>query len=378
MIHGHPLVSVILPTFNRAALLGEAVESALTQTYSHLEVIVVDDGSTDKTADLLAELAANDARVRPVTQTNGGVSSARNHALSLADGDYIAYLDSDDIWLPWKVESQLNVLQACPEVGMVWTDMDAIGPSGDIVHRKFLREMYSAYNGLGEDPLFPQSRRLADCWETSPEDLKDATVDVGTIYSQMFFGNLVHTPTVMLTRERALQTGPFDEAMRRGGEDYKYHLATCRLGPVAFIDMASILYRTGGEDRITHPLNQVNYARSYLQTIDEEFELHRDAVKLNDSQIRQVYAEAHCWLSEALFESGDRIHSRVHALQVLKSTNRSLRAWKLLLKTALPASVVGSVRGIKSRLRSRSIDSVRAVPAATIAEHSSVNVPAVR
>ncbi len=61
MIHGHPLVSVILPTFNRAALLGEAVESALTQTYSHLEVIVVDDGSTDKTADLLAELAANDA-----------------------------------------------------------------------------------------------------------------------------------------------------------------------------------------------------------------------------------------------------------------------------------------------------------------------------
>ncbi len=313
-----------------------------------------------------------------MTQTNGGVSSARNHALSLADGDYIAYLDSDDIWLPWKVESQLNVLQACPEVGMVWTDMDAIGPSGDTVQRKFLREMYSAYEGLGETPLFPQSRRLADCWETAPKELKDATVNVGTIYSQMFFGNLVHTPTVMLTRERALQTGPFDETMRRGGEDYKYHLATCRLGPVAFIDMASILYRTGGEDRITHPLNQVNYARSYLQTIDEEFELHRDAVKLNDSQIRQVYAEAHCWLSEALFESGDRTHSRVHALQVLKSTNRSLRAWKLLLKTALPASVVGSVRGIKSRLRSRSIDSVRAVPAATIAEHSSVNVPAVR
>lgn len=349
MMIGRPLVSVILPTFNRAALLREAIESALAQTYRNLEVIVIDDGSVDETPRVLAELSARDPRVRTFRQDNAGVSAARNHALALSQGDYIAYLDSDDIWLPWKVELQLEVFGACPNVGMVWTDMDAIGPTGNIVHRKFLRRMYSAYDNFEEEPLFSQTKPVPNCWEAAPGELAEATVGMGSIYSQMFCGNLVHTPTVMLTRERAKQTGLFDESMRRGGEDFKYHLTTCRLGPVAFVDVASILYRTGGEDRITHPENQLFYARSYLRTIEDEFSQHRDAIKLTKPQVRRMFAEAHRWLADALLDAGERRLSRTHAWLAVRAECGSLTAWKLLLKSNLPESVLESMRRLKHR-----------------------------
>ncbi|MBX3444021.1 MAG: hypothetical protein KF774_16550, partial [Planctomyces sp.] len=83
----------------------------------------------------------------------------------------------------------------------------------------------------------------------------------------MLFGNLVHTSTVLLRRDWALRVGGFDESLRRGGEDYKYHLATTRLGPVAFIDVASIQYRIGADDQITCGPNQEHFARAFLETV---------------------------------------------------------------------------------------------------------------
>lgn len=95
-----PLVSVIVPVYNRAASIGECVQSILAQEVTDLELIVVDDGSTDSTPEVLDALAAADARVRLVRQANAGVSAARNLGLSLARGKWIAFVDSDDVVSP--------------------------------------------------------------------------------------------------------------------------------------------------------------------------------------------------------------------------------------------------------------------------------------
>jgi glycosyltransferase involved in cell wall biosynthesis len=108
----NPLISVVLPTFNRCRLLGRALDSVLAQTYRNLELIVVDDGSTDDTALLLSAYARD--RLRVIRQPNRGVSAARNAGMRQASGQWIALLDSDDYWLPQKLERQLDFFKNNP------------------------------------------------------------------------------------------------------------------------------------------------------------------------------------------------------------------------------------------------------------------------
>ncbi len=101
------MVSVIIPTYNRAELVIRAIKSVSQQTYKDTEIIVVDDGSTDNTVDLISSL---NPPIRYITQANTGVAAARNFGLSQAMGEYVAFLDSDDYWLPNKLEKQLSLI----------------------------------------------------------------------------------------------------------------------------------------------------------------------------------------------------------------------------------------------------------------------------
>jgi len=104
-----PKVSIIIPTFNRQHMLKDAISSVLAQTYKNFEIIIVDDGSTDDTKDVVK--AFGDYRIKYIWQENAGVSSARNHGVRLSQGEYIAFLDSDDIYLPWCIEEKLKVVE---------------------------------------------------------------------------------------------------------------------------------------------------------------------------------------------------------------------------------------------------------------------------
>ena len=114
-----PSVSVIMPAYNVAPYIAEALRSALAQTHSDLEVIVVDDGSKDETASIVREVARSDGRVHLVQQANRGLAGARNTALRAATGDFLALLDSDDVWEPEFLASQLAILESRPDVDIV-------------------------------------------------------------------------------------------------------------------------------------------------------------------------------------------------------------------------------------------------------------------
>ena len=112
-----PLISVIIPVYNRVAFIAEAIESVLNQTYEPIELIVVDGRSTDGTAETIERYAP---RLRHIDQENAGAAFARNTGIAAANGTFLAFLDSDDIWLPHKLERQMETLQANPTADVVF------------------------------------------------------------------------------------------------------------------------------------------------------------------------------------------------------------------------------------------------------------------
>jgi glycosyltransferase involved in cell wall biosynthesis len=114
-----PTVSVIMPAYKVEAYIGEAIESVIAQTYTDWELIVIDDGSPDESGAIAASYAASDPRIRVARQANGGLSSARNHGVRLARGEFMAILDSDDLWQPSFLAAQNALLQQHPEIDVV-------------------------------------------------------------------------------------------------------------------------------------------------------------------------------------------------------------------------------------------------------------------
>jgi len=206
-----PLVSVIIPTYNRAWILKEAVDSVLTQEFGNFELIVVDDGSTDATAELLA---AYGDRVRVLRQTNRGVSAARNAGLAAARGKLIAFLDSDDIWLPRKLPAQVAFYQSHPDALINQTE-----------------ELW-VKNGRRVNPGKRHRKRG------------------GMIFEPSLDLCLVSPSAVMVRQELFERVGRFDERLP-ACEDYDLWLrVSCRC-PVYLIETPLIVKRGGHADQLS-------------------------------------------------------------------------------------------------------------------------------
>ena len=180
-----PLVSVVIPTYNSAQFIGEAVRSVLEQTYSHHEVIVVDDGSTDNSEDVLRLFGE---RIQYIHQENRGPSAARNGGIRLAKGDYICFLDADDLWLPGKLEVQVSFMERHKDLGVVFSDHEEFDSTG-IVSESFI----AAKNAYSEI--------------VSSEPIKEA-------FMKLVMENFISTPTVMIRSCCFEKSGLFDETLK--------------------------------------------------------------------------------------------------------------------------------------------------------------------
>jgi hypothetical protein len=192
-----PLVSVIVPAFNAASTVRETLHSVLAQTYVHIEVIVVDDGSTDDTAATVAQIAGHDARVRLERRPRCGVAAARNHTIGLAFGEFIAPMDADDLWHPSKLQRQLNRFHIGePDMGLV----------------------YSWYRSIDTD-----SRVLED----SPQPLVE-----GWVLQQHLQWNFVGNGSMPLIRAKVFSGLGYEPSLQRQGvegcEDFLLQLQVSR------------------------------------------------------------------------------------------------------------------------------------------------------
>ena len=160
-------ISVIIPTYSYGRFLRDAIDSVLAQTVAPLEIIVVDDGSTDDTPEIVASYGD---RIRYIRQQNAGVGAARNSGIAAARGEYLAFLDSDDIWLPEKLARELACLEADPGLGLVHCGVEMFDASGTVrismtgregwIAHELLRLDREVIASVGSCPLVP--KRVVD------------------------------------------------------------------------------------------------------------------------------------------------------------------------------------------------------------------------
>jgi len=208
----HPMITVIIPTYNRYDMLVEAVESVLAQTYSHFEIIVVDDGSTDQTPDLFHSAYP---RITYIYQVNQGPASARNRGVRSALGDWVAFLDSDDLWKPDKLEHQVNALEHHPHYAIAYTGEEWIRNGKPVVQRNY-QAKYS-----------------------------------GWIYPHCLERCIVGLSTVMMHRSIWESVGGMDESLP-AAEDYDLWLRLAWLHPFLLIDMPLVIKRDGHPGQLSH------------------------------------------------------------------------------------------------------------------------------
>ncbi|MEA3639829.1 MAG: glycosyltransferase [Lamprobacter sp.] len=315
------LVSVIMPSFNTAAYIGEAIDSVLAQDYPNKELIVIDDGSTDTTVERIRSYGD---QLRLITQANQGSAVARNQGLQAAQGDYIAFLDSDDLWLPGKLSAQVAHLQRHPEIDMVFSRWQVWKPD--------------------PDGAFPSASDLLPASSTpTPDSVPGIVPDrSGWLYNRLLFSSLLHTITVMARRSLIERVGLFDTSLKRG-QDYDYWIRASRLTQMHQLDRVFALYRLHGHGCV-HRWPTVNYEGLVVNKAVERFGLIGPTGDITPAKaVRRRVAETSFTFGYHHFWSGQaRIALRAFA-QVIAKRPLYLKAWPYLalagVKSLLPQRI---------------------------------------
>lgn len=189
--HSPPLVSVVMPAYNRAKYIGAAIESVTAQSYSNWRLHIIDDGSTDETAVIVRQQAHDEPRIHYSYQSNAGQSAARNRALESATGKYVCFLDSDNLWMPDKLKQQVQLAEGNPAYDVFYGETTVISDTGEVLQANRVRR-----------------------WS-------------GKVTEQLLKGNFVNFNTSLVRRSALERSGGFDEALR-SGEDFDLWLRLSR------------------------------------------------------------------------------------------------------------------------------------------------------
>lgn len=301
------MVSVVIPTYNRALYLRQAIKSVLMQTYKKFEIIVVDDGSTDNTKDVVSQWP----QVRYINQENQRIAVARNTGMKNAKGEYIAFLDSDDLWAPEHLQRCVQILEENDHVGLVGGSHAYFNDNG-----KILKTLVQS---------------------ASPE---------GKVLKDMFLKNTpFQTSTVVMRQNLLSQVGYFNPKVGNGlvGEDYEFFCRIIKHTQVAYVKEILVFYRTHA-DNITnkYDLCVICNSKRYVANLFPEL------LPLLCQAEAEVFARAG-YLS---LHRGSRMRGLKYFIgSILRCPFCNPMGWfypyKGLLKCVLPKSLY---RSLKSRL----------------------------
>jgi glycosyltransferase involved in cell wall biosynthesis len=329
-------VSIVIPAFNAAGTVEAAVHSMLSQSLAPFEVIVVDDGSTDGTYDVLASFGDS---IRVIRQPNSGLAASRTVGQRAATGTYVAWMDADDIALPHRLAVQYAVMSAEPSVVVASGDFDIVEASGDL-HPRAARKMYGA---LGDEDSLEQifgGRKHVDA------DGRRWSYFSGDAHERLALGNFLHPPVAMVRRSATERIGPLNGDFR-ASEDWLYFVELSRYGNVAFIDEPLLQYRSS-PTQMTSSLEAV--AVNNLRSLEFVLSRYPTLEKQRPQAVARARAARHHAVAYAFSETDRRLALRHLALAV-RAGGPSMGLAKALARILLPSRALDVMRFVRDGLR---------------------------
>ncbi len=332
-------VSIIMAAFNADKTIGQAVESCLAQQYLDFEVIVVNDGSTDQTANILSTFGQ---RIRTIHQLNRGLASARNTGAAAATGEFIVLMDADDITEPSRLSLQQKVLGEHGDVVLVASNFSAFSDAHPALIPNYEMIYYQATSRLGGlKNIFPKVIQKSDALDSA------TAVRAGSCHQLLLHGNFVHPGTVMVRRSAFKNIGFFDTSLRYSS-DYDWILRVATLGLFAFIDVSLLRYRLSST-QMSHKAS-AKIPLETLTILQKVASSHPELAAMHASFIAQKSAE--CYLNAA---DGAISTSRFTALvywwhSVMMKTNIKHQI-KVLAKILIPKLAANSAKKFARRIK---------------------------
>lgn len=305
-------VSIIIPTYNRAHLLAESIDSVLRQTYQDFEVFVVDDGSIDQTAEIVRSYGD---RVRFIQQEHMGPNAARNRALAESKGRYIALLDDDDLWFDFKLELQVVIMDRFTELGFLFSDFCILKDSGEKIHAG-LRTWHKTSKPW--DEIF--DRRIKSSSLNSPffSGANDFDLFIGNLYYELLFAPYVNPCSAIIRRSFIDGEIKFiDKDFHCGDWDFFARLS--KLHPVGFMDCETTINRSHGDSvRLTRKSIRVQ-TECRISLINRVWKSDKDFVEGYGEEIARVEGEQILKLAKYCLLEND-----------IEKAQQSLLEWKRL------------------------------------------------
>jgi glycosyltransferase involved in cell wall biosynthesis len=329
-----PRFSVIIPTYNRAAFIGRALESVLRQTKPGDEVIVVDDGSSDDTPRVLEELGD---RIVTLRVARGGAGRARNLGLARARNELVAFLDSDDEWLPRKLDIQRAFMAHRPDVLYCFTNFQVEDRRGHVHHRyldRWPREHQTWEEALGPAQAFSSLAPL-------PDGLYDFSVFTGNLYRWQLTGLYVLTDTLVARREQAGDELRFAEDLPTF-EDLECFFRLARQGQAAFLDIETARQRDHAAGRLSQ-IDTLHKIDARIRLVDRFWGAdasflaeHRDLYRrtLQRLEEQRIKALLCCGMNQDAREALARLDHHPWQLELLARLPVSLSLLALQLRRA--------------------------------------------
>lgn len=303
------LISVIIPTYNRSSLISDAIQSVLNQSHRNIEIIVVDDGSTDNTKTVVDSFKG---AARYIVTDHRGPAHARNAGMRAAAGEYIAFLDSDDTYRPDKLALQLSFMEKHPEVGMVYTEFSAATVNG-LFEEYHLRTFHGVYDrkGWSYEDLFPTRE------EFIYEAIKPVPCYIGDIFQYALMDPLIPSPTIMFRKEILEKVGYQNESYHFA-EEYEFIVRICKYFKVAFLNIPTYVYRyhEGQMSKANQPLTkekkltEVEIQKVILQAVLDWGHGDKAYYAQNDDWLNPRLAELYHSLGEKWLEYGNAREAR--------------------------------------------------------------------
>ena len=313
-----PRVSVIVPTFNCARYLSRALDSALAQTFRDYEILVVDDGSTDETRELVDRYGG---KVRYFYQANGGLSSARNLALSKASGEFIAYLDADDMWYPQKLETQVEFLDRNQDCGLVHSDVTVIDEMDQVIYFQVNKE-------------------------------RGREVPQGGSMRALLQENHVLILTVLERRDCIERVGTFDERLKET-QDYLHWMLLAMEGiPFGYIPEPLAKYRWRRDNLSGNPRRTQEDLQGAFGILLSEKSLDLRCGQESVGIVRErLYAIQRC-LAYLDRVEGQIDHARRRIFNLIREWPLRAELYVELVKACVPPNMASKIRSLKGRWRS--------------------------